>query len=88
MAGGEPMNITIYTTSTCPFCNMLTDYLNGKNIQFTEKRVDADKEAEKEMMGISGGFLGVPFTVIEKDNNKETIIGFDQNKFDSVFSQI
>ena len=78
------MNITVYTTSTCPFCNMLTTYLNDKNIEFTEKRVDEDKEAAKEMMSASGGFLGVPFTIIEKDGNRQNIIGFDQNKFDAI----
>ena len=82
----EPMKITVYTTSTCPFCNMLMAYLTEKNFEFIEKKVDQDKEAENEMMGISGGFLGVPFTVIDKDNTKETVIGFDQKRLDSLLA--
>jgi hypothetical protein len=33
----------------------------------------------------SGGFLGVPFVVIIKDDeSKETIVGFDKNKINQV----
>lgn len=81
------MNVIVYTTATCPFCKMLMSYLNEKAIAFTEKRVDDDKEAAEEMMEVSGGFLGVPFTVIEKNGTKESIVGFDQNKLGSVFSE-
>jgi len=74
------MNITIYSTTTCPYCNMLKDYLKEKNITYSEKLVDQDDAAREEMMAASGGFLGVPFTVIEKDGKKEKIIGFDKGK--------
>lgn len=64
---------------------MLKDYLNGKNITYVEKLVDMDDYARDEMMASSGGFLGVPFTTISKDDGtKETILGFDQGKLNSV----
>jgi glutaredoxin len=64
---------------------MLKDYLNAKSISFTEKLVDLDDVAQKEMAEISGGFLGVPFTVITKDDGtKETVLGFDRGKLDSI----
>ena len=79
------MNITIFSTTTCPYCKMLKDYLNQKNIVFTEKLVDIDEAARSEMMAVSGGFLGVPFTSIVKDDGvKETVLGFDQGKLNSV----
>lgn len=79
------MNITIYSTTTCPYCKMLKDYLKGKNIAFTEKLVDMDESAQKEMASVSGGFLGVPFTLITKDDGtKETVLGFDQGKINSI----
>ncbi len=79
------MQVTIYATSTCPFCKMLKDYLASKNIAFTEKLVDSDETAQKEMADVSGGFLGVPFTVVTLDNGtKETILGFDKGKIDSL----
>jgi hypothetical protein len=32
------------------------------------------------MMQESGGFLGVPFTVVKKDGKTETITGFDKGR--------
>lgn len=64
---------------------MLKDYLASKNILFTEKLVDMDDTAQKEMGDISGGFLGVPFTLVVKDDGThETILGFDKGKIDQV----
>lgn len=79
------MQITIYSTTTCPYCKMLKNYLIDKNVSFTEKLVDQDDLIRNEMAAESGGFLGVPFTVVTKDDNtKETIIGFDKGKIDSI----
>lgn len=65
---------------------MLKDYFTGKNIQYTEKLVDQDDAAREEMSKESNGFLGVPFTVITKDDGtKESIIGFDKGKLDTIF---
>jgi hypothetical protein len=47
--------------------------------------VDTDDAAREEMMAVSGGFLGVPYTVIVKDDGtKEGVIGFDKGKIDSI----
>ena len=78
------MQVTVYSTTTCPYCKMLKDYLREKNIAFTEKMVDTDEAAREEMMAVSGGFLGVPFTVVMKDGSKETVIGFDKGKLNSI----
>ena len=79
------MNFTIYSTTTCPYCKMLKDYLTSKNVSFVEKLVDQDEAARDEMVAVSGGFLGVPFSVIVKeDGTKETIMGFDKGKLDTI----
>ncbi len=78
------MQITIFSTSTCPYCKMLKEYLDEKKISYTEKMVDTDDAAREEMMSISGGFLGVPFTVIAQDGTQETVIGFDKGKLNSL----
>lgn len=81
------MQITVYTTTTCPYCKMLKDYFKGKNQQYVEKLVDQDETAKEEMMKESNGFLGVPFIVITKnDGAKEHIIGFDQGKLNSLLA--
>ncbi|MEK7188756.1 MAG: glutaredoxin family protein [Patescibacteria group bacterium] len=79
------MTITIYSTTTCPYCQMLKNYLKEKGVSYEEKLVDQDDLARDEMMQVSKGFLGVPFTVITKDGGtKETVLGFDKGKLNSV----
>jgi glutaredoxin 3 len=79
------VQIVIYSTTTCPYCKMLKDYLGSKNISFTEKLVDMDEAAQKEMGEVSGGFLGVPFISVTKDDGtKENILGFDRGRLNSV----
>lgn len=79
------MQITIYSTTTCPFCKMLKKYLTEKNISFTEKLIDQDDAARDEMAKESGGFLGVPYVVIVKDDgSKEMVVGFDKGKLNSI----
>lgn len=64
---------------------MLKNYLKEKNISYTEKLVDQDDGAKEAMLSDSGGFMGVPFTVITKDDGaKETVVGFDQGKLNQV----
>lgn len=79
------MEVIVYSTTTCPYCKMLKGYLDEKGISYTEKLVDQDDAAREEMTKASGGFLGVPYTIITKeDGTKENIIGFDKGKVDSV----
>lgn len=74
--------ITMYTTRTCPFCKMQKDYLNSKNILFEEILVDEKPEEAQKMIEISGQ-MGVPFTVIDRDDGtKVTILGFDRPRID------
>lgn len=79
------MQITVYATTTCPYCKMLKDYLGSHSLAFTEKLVDQDDSAREEMMAASGGFLGVPFTIVVKDDGaKENVIGFDKGKLSAL----
>lgn len=66
---------------------MLKDFFVSKNLSFEEKLVDQDENAKNEMAAVSGGFLGVPFTVITKDNGEVvTVIGFDKGKLEQVLA--
>lgn len=68
---------------------MVKDYLKSKNVSFEEKLVDSDEKAREEMAQVSGGFLGVPFTVITKDDRtNETVLGFDKGKLESLLSSL
>ncbi len=74
--------VTMYTTRTCPFCKMQKDYLNSKSITFSEILVDENPDEAKKMIEISGQ-MGVPFTVIKKDDGtQENILGFDKARIE------
>lgn len=73
--------VTVYSTNTCPYCKMLTRWLNDKNINFTEYKVDQNPIAAQAMINLSGQ-RGVPFTTVEdeKGNIVNKILGFDVNQ--------
>jgi len=63
---------------------MLKTYLKEKNIDFVDKEVDVNDAAREEMMKISGGFLGVPYVVIDNNGAQEKIIGFDKKRINTI----
>ncbi len=80
------MTIKIYKTTTCPYCKMETEYLHSKGVKFQEIYVDKNPKAVEEMIAESGQ-MGVPFTVITKDDgSKVTLLGFDKQKLDSTLA--
>jgi glutaredoxin 3 len=79
------VQITLYSTTTCPYCKMLKDYLKEHNIAYDEKLIDHDEAAKDQMVTESGGFMGVPFVVITKDDGtKENVVGFDKGRIDEI----
>lgn len=52
--------LIIYSTASCPICKTSKELLHKWNIAYTEKRVDQDRGALKEMMQISNGARMVP----------------------------
>ncbi|HSH31719.1 MAG TPA: glutaredoxin family protein [Candidatus Saccharimonadales bacterium] len=75
--------IRIYSTATCGYCKSEKAYLDENGIAYEDIMVDADPVKAKEMIELSGQ-MGVPFTVITKDDGtEEHILGFDQPKLDA-----
>ncbi|MFH1445285.1 MAG: glutaredoxin family protein [Nanoarchaeota archaeon] len=68
------MEVTVYSTQTCPYCHMVKDFLKKHNIKFNDVDVSQDQEKAKEMIEKSGQ-MGVPVTEI----NGKIIIGFNQD---------
>lgn len=73
--------VTVYTSSTCPYCTMAKDYLKEKGVEFEEKNVQIDKEARSELM--SKGYTGVPVICI----GEEEIVGFDKARLDNALNK-
>ena len=69
------MNVTVFSTETCPWCAKVKEFLKEHKVKFKELDVGKDQEAGQEMIKKSGQ-SGVP--VIEID--KEIIIGFDKDR--------
>lgn len=77
---GKPkLNITVYSTPTCTYCNQLKNYLKDNSVPFRDIDVSKDQKAAEEMVKRSGQ-QGVPQTLI----NGQTIIGFDKAKIDKM----
>ena len=74
-------NVTIYTTSTWPWCHRAKEYLSQKGVKFTEYNVSNDRGKAQEMIQKSGQ-MGVP--VITIDNN--VVIGFNQPELDKLLA--
>jgi glutaredoxin-like YruB-family protein len=67
------MNVKIYTTTTCPYCNMAKKFFKEHNVNYQEINVEHDSNAAREMIQKSGQ-MGVP--VIDVDGT--IIVGFDK----------
>jgi glutaredoxin 3 len=65
--------IKVYTTTTCPWCTKVKDYLKSENLEFQELNVQDDMEARDEMLKKSNQ-MSVPVL----DINDTIIIGFDK----------
>ena len=67
--------ITVYTTTTCPYCTMITDFLKEKKVDFKEINVQENPETMQKVVDQTGQ-MGVPQTSI----NGEWVLGFDPDK--------
>lgn len=76
------MDVTVYTTQTCPYCLQVKEYLSRRSIPFHEVDVSRDAAAAAEMVRVSGQ-RGVPVTVIDG----QVVIGFDRPRLDRLLAQ-
>jgi glutaredoxin len=76
MSTADPQ-VIIYRTSWCAFCHTEAQWLERLGIPFVEKDIEADPEANAELMKkINNDFRGVPVTDVAGD----IILGFDRPK--------
>ena len=82
------MEITVYGTTKCVYCYSLKQWLKKEGYEFTEKFVDQDIDAAKQMADISGQ-NGVPFTTIRHDDSDtiEGVVGFDRITIESIIKK-
>lgn len=68
-------NVRVYSTSTCPWCTRVKQFLKDNNVGFEDIDVSSNQEKAQEMIQKSGQ-MGVPVL----DINGQIIVGFDKEK--------
>jgi len=76
------MDVTVYTTSSCPHCRTAKRFLSQRGIRFRERDVSRDRAAAMEMVRRSGQ-QGVPVITIDD----EVIVGFDRRRLEEILSR-
>jgi glutaredoxin len=72
------MLVKVYSTSWCTFCHAEKKFLDSKDVKYEDIDVEADEQAAKDMVKLSGQ-MGVPFTQITHDDGTVAgVVGFDQ----------
>lgn len=75
----QTAQITMYSTSTCPYCKMAKEFFQHHNVEFTSYNVADDKDKAEEMLRRTSQ-TGVPVIVVKKGDQEDVVVGFDQQK--------
>lgn len=73
---------TVYTTTTCPYCTMMIDYLDEQKVAYRVVNVQEDRQVAKELVEKTGQ-MGVPQTEL----NGKWILGFDPAAVQAALSE-
>lgn len=71
----QQKRVIVFSTPTCPYCNMVKSYLRQNKIRFTDVDVSRDASAARDLVRRSGQ-MGVPVV----DIGGRLVIGFDRPK--------
>ncbi len=76
--------ITLYSSHTCPYCNMEKDWLEKNEAPHDVIYVDDDPKAAEELIARTGQH-GVPQTEVAfEDGSAEYIVGFDKKRLEQI----
>lgn len=75
--------IKVYSTPTCPYCEMAKEYFKEKKVAYEDINVLEDMNARQEMFQKSNQ-MGVP--VIDMDG--KIIVGFDRSAIDEALNNL
>jgi glutaredoxin-like YruB-family protein len=69
--------VILFSSSSCPWCSRVKNYLHEKGVRVKEIKVDRDPEAAKDLVRMTGQ-MSVPVLII----GRATVTGFDKAKID------
>ena len=67
--------VKVFSTPSCPYCELLKQFLKDKEIEFEAIDISQDQEGQNYIMEKTGK-IAVPVTEIDD----EIIVGFDREK--------
>ncbi len=67
--------VKVYSTPSCPYCELLKQFLTEKGVEFEAIDVSQDEKAQKKILEKTGK-MAVPVTEIDD----KIVIGFDREK--------
>jgi len=73
--------VKVYSTTTCPWCHKVKDFLKEKGVKFEDINVGIDQKAAEEMVEKSGQ-MGVPVTEIDG----KIIVGYDREAIEKALA--
>ena len=79
--------ITIYTTNTCAYCEMVKKWLGTKGLEYTVVNLDEEKPEVRQKVIEMSGAMTVPVVVVEEEGNpdapKNITVGWNPAKLAS-----
>lgn len=73
-------SITVYTRTSCPYCELVKKFLDAKGANYTTVNMEEVPEAMQTVQTMTGRTIA-PTTIIEKaDGSTEVIVGFNLGK--------
>ncbi len=76
------MEVKVYSTNTCPWCDKAKDYLKSLKVEFETINVSNDKAAAMELVKKTRQ-MGVPVIQI----GDEYIVGYNQEKINAALKE-
>ena len=76
--------VVIYTTTWCGYCRKAMAHLEAKGVDYENKDIEADSEAEAEYLEKSGGRRGVPLI----DVGGQIMQGYSQERLDQMLANL
>jgi len=73
--------VKVYSTPTCPYCEILKEFLEQNNVEFESIDVSQDIRAQQYILEKTGK-MAVPVTEIDE----EIIVGFDRPRISKLLN--
>ncbi|MCL6572215.1 MAG: glutaredoxin family protein [Bacillus sp. (in: Bacteria)] len=77
--------VVVYTQEGCRPCTEVKLWLKENGIDFEERNIRENPTFLDEIAEL--GASATPATVVEDENGKEVILGFEQDRFEEVLGQ-